>query len=157
VTTGQIKKHVSAVLGGYRASHMDHQGLARNPHVSADLRRIKGASSFLKWQPTLESGVWKKKKKKKSRAWWRTPLIPALRRQRQADFWVRGQTGLQSEFQDSQGYTEKPCPGGEKSGVWKLKSWIWQDDPLNYCQDNRLPSIWQELETEHWSNSITPE
>jgi hypothetical protein len=40
---------------------------------------------------------------------WRTPLIPALRRQRQVDFWVRGQPGLQSEFQDSQGYTEKPC------------------------------------------------
>jgi hypothetical protein len=37
------------------------------------------------------------------------PLIPALGRQRQADFWVRGQPGLQSEFQDSQGYTEKPC------------------------------------------------
>jgi hypothetical protein len=40
--------------------------------------------------------------------WWRTPLIPALQRQRQADFWVPGQPGLQSEFQDSQGYTEKP-------------------------------------------------
>jgi hypothetical protein len=35
--------------------------------------------------------------------------IPALGRQRQVDFWVRGQPGLQSEFQDSQGYTEKPC------------------------------------------------
>jgi hypothetical protein len=44
-----------------------------------------------------------------SRAWWRTPLIPALGRQRQADFWVWGQPGLQSECQDSQGYTEKPC------------------------------------------------
>jgi hypothetical protein len=42
-------------------------------------------------------------------AWWRTPLIPALGRQRQVDFWVRGQRGLQSEFQDSQGYTEQPC------------------------------------------------
>jgi hypothetical protein len=41
--------------------------------------------------------------------WWRMPLIPALGRQRQADFGVRGQPGLQSEFQDSQGYTEKPC------------------------------------------------
>jgi hypothetical protein len=30
-------------------------------------------------------------------------------KQRQVDFWVRGQPGLQSEFQDSQGYTEKPC------------------------------------------------
>jgi hypothetical protein len=27
----------------------------------------------------------------------------------QVDFWVRGQPGLQSGFQDSQGYTEKPC------------------------------------------------
>jgi hypothetical protein len=47
--------------------------------------------------------------KSEGRAWWCTPLIPALGRQRQADFWVRGQPGLQSEFQDSQGYTEKPC------------------------------------------------
>jgi hypothetical protein len=44
-----------------------------------------------------------------ARQWWCMPLIPALGRQRQADFWVRGQPGLQSEFQDSQGYTEKPC------------------------------------------------
>jgi hypothetical protein len=34
---------------------------------------------------------------------------PSTRGQRQADFWVRGQPGLQSELQDSQGYTEKPC------------------------------------------------
>ena len=37
------------------------------------------------------------------------PLIPALGRQRQANFWVPDQPGLQSKFQDSQGYTEKPC------------------------------------------------
>ena len=37
------------------------------------------------------------------------PLIPALGRQRQADFLVQGQPGLQSEFQDSQDYREKPC------------------------------------------------
>jgi hypothetical protein len=30
------------------------------------------------------------------------------------DFWVRGQPGLQSEFQDSQGNTEKPCLGKKK-------------------------------------------
>jgi hypothetical protein len=40
---------------------------------------------------------------------WHAPLIPALGRQRQADFWVLDQPGLRSEFQDSQGYTEKPC------------------------------------------------
>jgi hypothetical protein len=40
--------------------------------------------------------------------WWRTPLIPALGRQRQANFRVRGQPGLQSECQDSQDSTEKP-------------------------------------------------
>jgi hypothetical protein len=49
-----------------------------------------------------------------------TPLIPALGRQRQADFWVRGQPGLQSEFQDNQGYTEKPCL--EKNNKKKISS-----------------------------------
>jgi hypothetical protein len=38
------------------------------------------------------------------------PLISALGRQGQADFGgVQGQPGLQSEFQDSRDYTEKPC------------------------------------------------
>jgi hypothetical protein len=32
-----------------------------------------------------------------------------------ADFWVRGQPGLQSEFQDRQGYTEKPCLKKQKT------------------------------------------
>jgi hypothetical protein len=41
--------------------------------------------------------------------WWHTLLIiSALGRQEQVDFWVQGQPSLQSEFQDSQGYTEKP-------------------------------------------------
>ena len=48
-------------------------------------------------------------KRFQSWAWWRSPLIPTLRRQRQADFWVWGKPGLQSEFQDNQDYTEKPC------------------------------------------------
>jgi hypothetical protein len=30
------------------------------------------------------------------------------------DFWVRGQPGLQSEFQNSKGYTKKSWLGGEK-------------------------------------------
>jgi hypothetical protein len=42
-------------------------------------------------------------------SWWCIPLIPELRRQKQADFRVQGQPFLQSEFQDSQGYIEKSC------------------------------------------------
>jgi hypothetical protein len=49
------------------------------------------------------------------------PLIPALRRQRQADFLVRGQRGLQSEFQDSVGYTEKFCLEKTKTKQNKTK------------------------------------
>jgi hypothetical protein len=39
----------------------------------------------------------------------------------------RGQPGLQSEFQDSQGYTEKPCLGKKKKKkVNKISgSWEW--------------------------------
>jgi hypothetical protein len=61
-----------------------------------------------------------------SRAWWRMPLIPALGRQRQADFWVRGQPGLQREFQDSQGYTEKPCLEKKVNAPSILPSWKWK-------------------------------
>jgi hypothetical protein len=54
--------------------------------------------------------------------WWHMPLIPALGRQRQTDFWVRGQPGLQSEFQDSHGYTEKPCLRKKESENKKAKT-----------------------------------
>ena len=47
--------------------------------------------------------------------WWRTPLSQHSGRQRKADFWVRGQPSLQCEFQDSQGYIEKPCLKKTKS------------------------------------------
>jgi hypothetical protein len=59
------------------------------------------ANRMHKWFPLREFIL--------SQAWWHMPLIPALGRQRQADFWVQGQPGVQSEFQDSQGYTENPC------------------------------------------------
>jgi hypothetical protein len=62
-----------------------------------------------------------RKNKPRSPAWWRRPLIPALGRQRQADFSVRGQPGLQSEFQDNQGYTEKPPPPKNKKKKKKPK------------------------------------
>jgi hypothetical protein len=34
---------------------------------------------------------------------------PSTREAEAGDFWVPGKPGLQSEFQGSQGYTEKPC------------------------------------------------
>ena len=34
---------------------------------------------------------------------------PSIQEAEQVDFWVRGQSGLQSDFQDRRGYTEKPC------------------------------------------------
>ena len=49
------------------------------------------------------------------------PLIPALQRQRQADFWVQGQPDLQSEFQEIEGYTEKPCLETNKQTKKKKK------------------------------------
>jgi hypothetical protein len=49
-------------------------------------------------------------------------LIPALGRQRQADFEVRGQPGLQSEFQDRQDYTEKSCLKKKKQKTKKNKT-----------------------------------
>jgi hypothetical protein len=56
---------------------------------------------------------------KHSWAWWRTPLIPALRRQ--VDFGVQGRPALQSEFQDSQGCTENPCLKKPKTKQNKTK------------------------------------
>jgi hypothetical protein len=64
------------------------------------------------------------------------PLILALgRRQRQADFWVQGQPGLQSEFQDSQGYTEKPCLGKKKSFFFPPRPFI-----FNFMSVGVLPT-----------------
>jgi hypothetical protein len=76
-------------------------------------------------------------------AWWFTPLIPALRRQRQVNFWVRGQPGLQSKFQDSQGYTEKFCLRKKQnknnkqqtnmsSGSWVQRTWCLQQQGLSF-------------------------
>ena len=42
-------------------------------------------------------------------------VIPALRRQRQVDFWVWGQPSLQNEFQDSQDSIEEPCLKKQKT------------------------------------------
>ena len=46
--------------------------------------------------------------------------IPALGKQRQVDFWVQGQPSLQSESQDSQDCTEKPCLGKKKENIFYI-------------------------------------
>jgi hypothetical protein len=69
--------------------------------------------------------AWDKINPRSSQACDTTPLIPALGRQRQVVFWVWGQPGLQSEFQDRKGYTEKPCLGGKKSQIQ-----VWWYTPL---------------------------
>lgn len=74
-------------------------------------------------------------------------------RQREADLWVQDQADLQSEFYDSQGYTEKPCwcvcVGGqdkkkptriivyESSGIVKnCRSLVWKlDQSMDYNLD----------------------
>ena len=61
-------------------------------------------------EPNMVSDFWYQQEinRQQSQVWWHMPLIPALGRQRQVNFWVQGQPGLQSEFQDSQDDTEKP-------------------------------------------------
>jgi hypothetical protein len=73
--------------------------------------------------------------------WWRTPLIQALgrqrQRQRQVDFWVRGQPGLQSEVQDNQGYTEKPCLEKQKQTNKQTNKKELEFDPQHPCEVTR--------------------
>jgi hypothetical protein len=91
-------------------------------HCESVIQPLKRVSTHMVRATELDNGL---RKGKYSRAWWHTPLIPALGRQRQVDFWVRGQPGLQSDFQDSQGYTEKPClkkPKKKKKKKKKKKS-----------------------------------
>jgi hypothetical protein len=76
----------------------------------------------------------KQTNKKNSRAWWRTPLISVLGRQRQADFWFRGQPGLQREFQDSQGYTQKPCLEKTKQNKTKQNKLVFEVDSTTVFQ-----------------------
>jgi hypothetical protein len=71
------------------------------------------------------------------RRWWRRPLIPALGKQRQADFWVRGQPGLQSEFQNSQSYTEMPCLKKTKKEKKKESYFLGRVTPWHTCGAQR--------------------
>lgn len=50
-------------------------------------------------------------------------IFPALGRQRQADPCIRNPSGLQSELQDSQGYTERPL-SWKKTNKQKKNQWF---------------------------------
>jgi hypothetical protein len=86
------------------------------------------------------------------------PLIPALGRQTQVDFWVPGQPGLQSEFQDSQGYTEKPCLKKPKQSKTKTKQNKTKQNKMNEDVLN-FAGKWMELEKydPDWGNSAPKE
>ena len=72
-----------------------------------------------------------------SLVWWCTPLILALRRHRQADLWVKGQPGLQSIFQNSQSYTEKPCLQTKQTiPMWWVVGWC-QWSPYSEAESGR--------------------
>jgi hypothetical protein len=111
-------------------THILHTNMSTHTHTWGhwDVLRCKDTCHKLQWLEFTGPTWWKKRTNSHklfsdhhtyamahtqcnkmlftSRAWWCTPLIPALGRQRQVDLWVQGQPGLQSEFQDSQGYTE---------------------------------------------------
>ena len=78
-------------------------------------------------------------------------LIPALGKQRQADLWLGGQPGLQSEFQDSQGccYTEKTYLKG--------KNWFF----MSNLESSSEPMFWilvnPNIELPSYSNAIFTE
>jgi hypothetical protein len=95
---------VNKMIALYNLSSWDLKGRDRriSNSESSAVYRVRGKPTFIIYNPISRN-------KTECPVWWRTSLIPALGRQRQADFWVQGQPALQSEFQDSQGYTEKPC------------------------------------------------
>ena len=72
------------------------------------------------------------------------------------DFWVRGRPGLQGEFQNSQGYTEKPCLGRtnkqtkqqhkrtnkQKDTGKSIKVYIWAVSALMDLYTNSTLKFW---------------
>lgn len=87
--------------------------------------------------------------------WWRhIPLISALRRQKEFNLWVRGQPGLYSEFQDSQGYGEKRCLKNKqtnKQGL-SLYPWINWNSQLQTHKDPHVFASWV-LELKAWATT----
>jgi hypothetical protein len=91
-----------------------------------------------------------------SRAWWHTPLIPALGRLRQADFWVRGQPGLQSEFQAIQrNPVSKPKKKKSIMGKWPIVSFV-PSPRVSYLTLEHYLGNGKGYEVTHW-RGVWPE
>ena len=74
------------------------------------------------------------------RGWWRTPLIPKLRKQRQVDLlWVWGQPDLYSEFQDIPNCIKRLYPKTNKQT---------KTTPTKKKKKQSLPQIQAKLPTE---------
>jgi hypothetical protein len=91
-------------LAKLSSSFWRFQGLLKQYHQPAEDQVFKPLSLCCHFMVSVHV-----QEEEPSQVQWHMPLTPALGRQRQADFWVQGQPGLQSEFQGSQDYTEKPC------------------------------------------------
>jgi hypothetical protein len=70
---------------------------------------------------------------------------PSTREAEVVDFWVWGQPGLQSEFQDSQGYTEKPCLEKRERERERLKSR--EEEHLQAKKEEIIKTLSKEEET----------
>jgi hypothetical protein len=88
-------------------------------------------------------------KKSLNQAWWRTPLIPALGRQRQADFWVQGPAWSTKEFQDSQG------PGLQRNPVWKSQKKKKMNETENTCSPFNCSEAKEPTPSKEWDRIWT--
>jgi hypothetical protein len=75
------------------------------------------------------------KRPNQSRAWWHTPLIPALGRQRQVNFEASLVYGLQCEFQDSQTARTTQRNPVSKNKQKNKKNQGWQDGSAGKSTD----------------------